>query len=406
MKRLCIFCFYDRQGIADESVEFLLNDLKPNTDRLIIVVNGEIEKNSEQKLYKYTNEVVKRDNRGFDAGAYKHILLKYMKPEDLKEYDELVLCNDTFFGPFVPFGRIFENMSDKECDFWGINCVNWPFMGHIQSFFLVYRRSIIEDNDFYKYWEENIDEYTEELEDVYAKFETGLFWYLTVDKRKRFSSYVPPNNCDIYVSVGQCMRQYKIPLIKKKALKNIRNKDNIMDALQYLLEKQIYPIEIIINYANRVYGVKISEDEIRSYTVDNEKIKEKTYIDAEITTEEFKRRLALSEGFYIYGSGIWARKIYWNLCRDNKNFKGFIVSDLEALKSDNLYGYKILQFDSLNINKDYDIVLGVNKVNTINIVKNNICKMHIDRIISIFPNTVSEIEKIYRRGNCVIWKNT
>ncbi len=391
MKRLCIFCFYDRQGIVDESVEFLLNDLKPNADRLIIVVNGEIEKNSEQKLYKYTNEVVKRDNRGFDAGAYKHVIFDYLNPQDIKEYDELVLCNDTFFGPFVPFSRIFENMSDKDCDFWGINYVDWPFMGVVQSFFLVFKRQIIRDDDFYRYWKENIDEYTDEIEDVYAQFETGLFFYLTDKKRRTFSAYAKKNNCKIYISVGCCVKQYNIPLIKKKALKDTHNKDNIMDALQYLLSEGIYPIEIIINYANRVYGVKISEDEIKSYTVDEKKIKGKTYIDAEITTAEFKKKLDFSKGFYIYGTGIWARRIYWNLCRENKNFKGFIVSDLKELKTDMLYGYKILQFDKLNINTNYDIVLGVNKGNVINILKANMDKMNKDRIISIFPNTVESI---------------
>lgn len=394
MKRLCIFCFFDRQGIADESVEYLLNDLKLNADRLIIAVNGKIDKSSEQKLLKYTKEIVKRDNKGFDAGAYKHVLFNYLKPADVKKYDELILCNDTFFGPFVPFSRIFENMAETKCDFWGINSVNWSFMEHIQSFFLVFRDQIIQDNDFYRYWEENIDENTQELEEVYAKFEAGLFWYLTEEKKKSSSSYVSPNNCDIYVSIGRCIRQYKIPLIKKKALKNSQNKDNIMDALQYLYSEGIYPVEYIISYADRVYGVKISEEEVKNYTVDEEKIKEKTYIDAEITTEEFKRRLALSEGFYIYGTGIWARKIYWNLCRDNKNFKGFIVSDLKKLKTDRLYGYKILQFDKVNINKGFDIVLGVNKANTINILTANKNKMDKRRIISIFPRTV---EKIYEK---------
>lgn len=391
MKRLCIFCFYDRQGIVDKSVEFLLNDLKPNVDRLIIVVNGKIEKNSEQKLHKYTREVVKRDNRGFDAGAYKHVIFNYLNPENIKEYDEFVLCNDTFFGPFVTFGRIFEKMSETECDFWGINCFDCSFMGYIQSCFIVYRRSIIEDKDFYKYWEKNIDENIDELEEVYTKFEVGLFWYLSVHKNKSFSSYASPNNCDLYFSVGYCIRHYDIPLIKKKALKNINNKDNIMDALQYLSVEGVYPIEIIINYADRVYGIKILEDEIKSYTVDKKKIKEKTYIDAEITTEEFRRKLYLSKGFYIYGTGVWARRIYWNLCRDYDNFKGFIVSDLKTIKSDSLYGYKILQFDSLNINKDYDIVLGVNKENVINILKANMNKMNKDKIISVFPKTVERI---------------
>lgn len=50
MKRLCIFCFYDSKGIVDKSVEYLLGELLLNSDRLVIVVNGNIEDNSKKYL--------------------------------------------------------------------------------------------------------------------------------------------------------------------------------------------------------------------------------------------------------------------------------------------------------------------------------------------------------------------
>ncbi len=54
----------------------------------------------------------------------------------------------------------------------------------IQSYFLAFNKSIIQDDKFFKYWQDNIDEHTHCLEDVYAQFETGLFYYLTqLEKR-------------------------------------------------------------------------------------------------------------------------------------------------------------------------------------------------------------------------------
>lgn len=50
MKRLCIFCFYDSKGIVDKSVEYLLGELTLNSDRLVIVVNGNIEDDSKKQL--------------------------------------------------------------------------------------------------------------------------------------------------------------------------------------------------------------------------------------------------------------------------------------------------------------------------------------------------------------------
>lgn len=79
MKRLCIFCFYDSKGIVDKSVEYLLGELLLNSDRLVIVVNGNIEDNSKKILEAYSKDVVVRENAGYDAGAYKFAIFKYLK---------------------------------------------------------------------------------------------------------------------------------------------------------------------------------------------------------------------------------------------------------------------------------------------------------------------------------------
>ena len=86
-----------------------------------------------------------------------------------------------------------------------------------------------------------------------------------------------------------------------------------------------------------------------------------------------------------------ARKIYWNMCRDNSNFKGFLISDIEKFGHKQLYGFEVMQIDKANINKDTDIVLGVNKANAIDIVKKKIINMDSKNIISLFPKTISKM---------------
>ena len=172
MKRLCIFCFYDSKGIVDKSVEYLLGELTLNSDRLVIVVNGNIEDDSKKTIETYSKDIVVRENAGYDAGAYKFAIFKYLKIEEVRQYDELILCNDTFIGPFVPFKDIFATMGKRECDWWAINGVNWKFLPDIQSYFWVFNKSIIQDDKFFKYWQYNIDVHTHCLEDVYAQFET------------------------------------------------------------------------------------------------------------------------------------------------------------------------------------------------------------------------------------------
>lgn len=392
MKRICFFCFYDKYGVVDDSVEYLLNELKLNSDRLIIAVNGCIEPISMQKLYRFSKEIFIRKNVGFDAGAYKDIMFHYLNQEEIMKYDELILCNDTFIGPFIELKSIFETMDKKKCDFWGITCVDWKFLPCIPSYFLVFRSAIIHSIHFYKYWIENIDENTMEIEDVYGQFETGLFYYLTKEEKRIFASYIFSNNCNFYTSIGVCVKKYGIPLIKKKALRNFNNNiDNIMDALQYLQTNSCYPIQYITDYIDRMCNIQLTDSKIRNYIINQNKVKENPFVLTEITTENFKNRIDNSPGFYIYGCGIWARRIYWVFCKDNKYFKGFIVSDITSLKSNRLYNYTIEQIDKIDLKNSDEIVLGVNKANAINIVQTHLKGINQDRIISIFPKTIESL---------------
>jgi rhamnosyltransferase len=42
MKRLGIFCFFEKDGIVDQYVEYLICDLKKNLEKLVVVINGDI----------------------------------------------------------------------------------------------------------------------------------------------------------------------------------------------------------------------------------------------------------------------------------------------------------------------------------------------------------------------------
>lgn len=69
MKRIGIFLFYDSKGIIDEYKIFLLNSLKTVLSHLIIVVNGMICGDGLAVLKRFTNDIMIRDNVGFDGGG-------------------------------------------------------------------------------------------------------------------------------------------------------------------------------------------------------------------------------------------------------------------------------------------------------------------------------------------------
>lgn len=165
MKRAAIFLFYDNDGIVDDYITVMLEDLKKNIDRLIIVCNGKLTAEGRHKFEMLTNEVVVRENKGFDVWAYKEGI-DYIGWKDISNYDELILINYTMFGPFYPFKEMFDEMSNRTIDFWGITkhygteddwtggLMKYGYIpDFIQSFFVVIRKRMLNSIEFRKYWD-------------------------------------------------------------------------------------------------------------------------------------------------------------------------------------------------------------------------------------------------------------
>lgn len=131
---------YDRDGIIDDYLIFFLMSLKIVSDRLVVAVNGLLTEEGEQKLRGVADEIYRRPNMGFDFGAYKDVLENYLKPRELEQYQELILCNDTCYGPFIPFEDIFAQMRERTLEFWSMNYIEDSLLPHFQSYFMVFRR--------------------------------------------------------------------------------------------------------------------------------------------------------------------------------------------------------------------------------------------------------------------------
>lgn len=162
--RLAIFFFYDNEGIVDDYIPFLLNELNKNISELLIVCNGFLTDNGKEKLNKITSNIIERENKGFDVWAYKAGLEHYGW-DNLCRFDEVILLNFTMYGPLYPFKEMFKKMETRDVDFWGITKhheVNFDAFGtckygyipeHIQSSFLVIRKTLLLSKEYQNFWE-------------------------------------------------------------------------------------------------------------------------------------------------------------------------------------------------------------------------------------------------------------
>ena len=118
MRRLAIAFFYNESGIIDDYMLHLVAALGEFVERTVFVSNGPLTRQSETAIKSIAQEILIRENVDFDVGAYQAAIQK-IGYDVLANYDEVILCNHTFYGPIFPFSEMLSEMEGRSCDFWG-----------------------------------------------------------------------------------------------------------------------------------------------------------------------------------------------------------------------------------------------------------------------------------------------
>lgn len=204
--------FYHSDGIVDDYVIVLLEALRKSMTKILVVSNGMLTKNSKNKLRKVSDEILTRENRGFDGWAYRYGL-HHEGWDRVSEYDELVMFNHTIMGPVNSFDDMFEDMNQRDLDFWGITKFHEvgfdPYEGceygylpeHIQSHFICVRKTLLNSEEFRNYWDDfpEIKSYG----DAVSKHEAVF--------TKKFSDY--GYKWDVYVQTNDLKQLTHYPLM-------------------------------------------------------------------------------------------------------------------------------------------------------------------------------------------------
>lgn len=272
-KRLAIFFFYDRKGIVDRYVPYLLDDLKKNVTEICTVCNGEIPDSSKEALSRY-GEVLIRENRGFDVWAYKEAMAHYGW-ERLQTYDEVILLNNTIMGPVYPFRETFEKMDQKDLDFWGLTeyfqVMTDPFgyspygylPDHIQSHWIACRKSLVSAKEFQTYWEQMpmIEDYAQAVgkhESLFTKrfADLGYRWEVSVECEdlREYSGY------PLMMCPKRLVKERRCPIFKKRSFFHmeadyLRNTmgEQTTELYHYLEQETDYDVDFIWETILRSY---------------------------------------------------------------------------------------------------------------------------------------------------------
>lgn len=263
MKRLVIYFHYDAQGLLDEPCRFALQAMLPVGD-LVLVTNGTLRQEDRIWALDRGIDTMERENIGFDVGAYRHALLTLGR-EKICAYEELVLMNYTLAGPICPLQNMFDAMQRRtDLDFWGLTrhyaMQSRRFGGnvpaHLQSHFLAIRKSLLQQDAFWTYWQSmrlprSYEESVIRHETRFTSYfeELGFSWDSYVQTEDLKPVFVNP----IMACPRELLEHRSCPFFKRRSFftpyeDELRRTDGnaAQDLYDYLTVKTEYPVSDLI----------------------------------------------------------------------------------------------------------------------------------------------------------------
>ena len=270
-KRALVYVIFESENRLQEYKLRFLQALSPLMDDVIVVVNGQLHVEDINTLEPY-GQVLIRDNKGYDTAAFREGIFALGK-DKLKDYDQLFLVNDTNIGPMRDLSHVCQEMTDKHLDFWGISfgeeqedvTKENPYgyiPKHLQSYFLVIEKLMLNDDAFYEYWTHLTD--TDSRDKAIGRHETRFTKYFS-DLGYRFDAVVQEyEDSAMYIHPLRMLKAGS-PLVKYTALKNydedqflwqgLERESEVPDLLEYVAEKTDYPVSILQDIVNKFKAV-------------------------------------------------------------------------------------------------------------------------------------------------------
>ena len=138
---VCLFSSYNFSDKVEEYVYYYLQELQKSGFAIVFITTSELQENCVSRLSEYAFIIAERENKCPDFGSWKAglILLDWGK-----KLDNILMANDSVFGPFFNLGNIIASMK-KRYDVWGMTD-SYEIDYHIQSYFLYFNKTVVDSD--------------------------------------------------------------------------------------------------------------------------------------------------------------------------------------------------------------------------------------------------------------------
>lgn len=351
MKRLGIIVLFDVNGKIDFYLKYLVSSIQNLFHKIVFVINGFIQEEDYHELINFTQFIFIRENKGFDAEAYKDAFCKYIPQQEWIDYDEILLMNDTFYGPFYPLSDIWNMLDQVKADFWGITrhpqgryADGREMPAHIQGYFLVIRKKLLQSRAFLTFWEEmptldSVQDAINGFEIRFTVFFEGCgFRGKALMDLGRGSSRVEYNK-NPYLNYNLWLiRDKRVPFLKKKSLCfQLPGYKETLDAIEYIERETLYDTSMIWKNI-----LRLSKENQFQSTFNYSKLEDFYYNHSRI---------------FIYGAGKYGQKVKkYFVCR-NWFYTCFLVSREKDV------GDECVKYDPAMILPSDGIIMALNQKN-------------------------------------------
>lgn len=169
LEHVCLFASHTFSSFLPEYVYYYLNEIKKSNLSLVFISSSPISIDDLQKLTRFADIVIEKENKGTDFGAWCAALrwLNYGK-----NFQTLYLCNDSVFGPLSPLEEIHKKFYSENYDVLGITDSHQGIGYHIQSYFIGLKKSVLSSEVWESIWAQM--SFHKDKQKVIEYYEIGL----------------------------------------------------------------------------------------------------------------------------------------------------------------------------------------------------------------------------------------
>ena len=204
-------------------------------------------------LKKASDCLIIRSNEGYDYGSWMTGLR--ISKDLIKNRQQVVLTNDSFWGPVRPLNGLLERLKQSTGDVVGLTD-NLMYEPHLQSPFLLFKNKAIQCQAFWNFWE-NIQRW-DNKRSIVKNYEVGLPVLLREQGMKLESLYSKGSNGNIFHAEWRSLiLDHGFPFLKVSLLRDNPHQINIDD----------WPM--VLNQSNPWLTRQIQNQLLKWTTIDN-----------------------------------------------------------------------------------------------------------------------------------------